>query len=204
MRQLADFNSSGLNKLRRNFHFWIIIALLAVITVVYYTWQDWFPWYWRYFIFEYVNYIIGVPFILIPFLYASIVFWWRGSLIVWSVSMLALLPVLIHYHPFNIDLLLRNVFFLFVPMAVVIIIALEIYWRGKQKAIMAEREKERQIYMAQIFRAQEDERRRIAQELHDDTTQELLVLANSAQSLVAASADINNIEMKEHCGLLKI
>ena len=197
MNQLASLRSFQITKIVRTSHFWITIALTGIVIGFYYTWLDWFPWFWSYFVFEYTNYIIGIPFILIPFLYASIVFWWRGSLVVWIVSLVALLPLLMHFYPLNISSLFRNVAFLFVPIVMITIIALELYWREKQKTIMAEREEERQIYMSQIFKAQEDERRRIAQELHDDTTQELLVLANSTQNLVTASADMNNMEMKE-------
>ena len=41
---------------------------------------------------------------------------------------------------------------------------------------------------------QEDERHRIAQELHDGTTQELLVVANRAQALVASKELAGNSE----------
>lgn len=187
-----------IRKIASSYKFWIIILLIGLIAFPYYTWQSLSPWFWRYFIFEYTNNILGIPFIIIPFLYASIVFWWRGSVLVWLLSMIALLPVLIYYHPFNLDLLLRNIAFLFVPMAVVIIIALELYWRERQKEMMAEQERERQAYMAQIFRAQEDERRRIAQELHDDTTQELLALANSAQRLVTDADEAKYDNMKKN------
>jgi two-component system sensor histidine kinase DegS len=58
-------------------------------------------------------------------------------------------------------------------------------------------EKERQVYMSQIFKAQEDERRRIARELHDDTIQELLVIANRAQTLVSGDGNETTVGMRE-------
>jgi signal transduction histidine kinase len=74
-----------------------------------------------------------------------------------------MLPILIKYS-FNWEALFRNIASSFVPLMIVVIVTLELRWRERQSEIMLERERERQIYMAQIFNAQEDERRRIAQE----------------------------------------
>jgi len=181
-----------LYKMSHDFHFWIIIVLMALTTIIYYMWQDWFPWFWRYFIFEYINNLIGILFILIPFLYAAVFFWWRGPLIVWIISMLALSPLLPFYYSSTVQWT-RNIGFLFVPLAIVIIITTELDWRKKQKQIAAERERERQVYTSQIIKAQEDERRRVAQEIHDDTIQQLVALANCAQT---ALSDFNKADLK--------
>ncbi len=185
MKQKVNNQVTELRKIVCSYHFWIILSLIGLIAVPYYTWQDWFPWFWHYFVFEYINYTLGIPFIVIPFLYASIVFWWRGSALVWILSMIVLIPLLISYHPGNIGSVLRNIAFLFVPIAVVSTIALQLYWRERQKEIMTEREKERQVYMNQILQAQENERQRIAQELHDDTTQTLVALASNMSTLLS-------------------
>lgn len=68
--------------------------------------------------------------------------------------------------------------------------ALELRWRDRQRQILAEREKDRQAYVSQVFNAQENERKRIAQELHDGTVQELLVIANRAQTLTSHYRDV--------------
>jgi glucose-6-phosphate-specific signal transduction histidine kinase len=146
---------------------------MLAFTLVYYTFKDWFPWFFSFFVFEYKNDIVGSLF-LIPFIYASLVFWWRGSLIVWLLSAAAMLPCVMYYS-FSLEKLMINVVLSLVPLMIVIIIALEQKWRETQKRILAEREEERQIYMSQIFKTQENERQRIAQELHDGTMQELLV-----------------------------
>ena len=169
---------------------------MGTVSLVYYQWQDWFPWFWRYFIFEFKYKIIGIPFIL-PFLYASLVFWWRGSVTVWVISTMILLPRLLFYFSY-FESVLRNIAFLFVPLTIVIIITLEIRWRERQRQILEEREKERQIYMSEIFKAEEKERLRIAQELHDGSIQELLVIANRAQDLASNNQNKSNRQIIEH------
>ena len=194
MIPLAKYFSLIPNKVTKwnIFYLSITLVLIIAISILYYKWQEWFPWYWGYFVFEYKNDMIGIPYFL-PLLSASVFFWWRGSLITWVICIAILLPRLIHYHP-NLTSIVINVVFLFLPFAIVIIIALETNWRKKQREITEEREKERQSYMAQILKAQEDERGRIARELHDETTQELLVLANRTQKLVSILNEIRNRE----------
>jgi two-component system sensor histidine kinase DegS len=62
-------------------------------------------------------------------------------------------------------------------------IELTIFARQKERRALAEKEEQRLAFMKQIFRAQEDERRRIAQELHDGVTQTILGNASLARSL---------------------
>lgn len=193
---MAKLHSLELARMTHNAHFWIIIALMVALTVIYYGWKDWFPWFWRFFFFEYKNNIVGTLFI-VPFVYASLVFWWRGSLIVWLLSAAAMSPLVVFYSltPGSFTV---NVVFAFVPLMLVIIIAFEQEWRETQKRILAEREEERQVYMSQIFKTQEDERQRIAQELHDGTMQELLVIANRAQILASGDGNETTVGMREH------
>lgn len=195
MNIVLKSRSPELNKILGNVHFWIVGVTTIAIAVIYYDWYDRYNWFWYFSIFEFRLDIIGSLFI-IPFLYASLVFWWRGSLIVWSLSMAAILPRMIYYS-FTLGALVRNIAFAFVPLAMVAAVTLELQWREKQRQISVEREKERQVYMSQIFKAQEDERRRIARELHDDTMQELLVIANRAQTLVSGDGNETTVGMRE-------
>jgi signal transduction histidine kinase len=179
------------NRLISNPHFWLICFTLIVICLLYliyyYTKIDlignWRHWFWYIEILEF-RYDIHGSLFYIPLLYAAFIFGWRGILITWLSSMVVILPHIVDYAP-DTPSLLTNVIILSVPLLVVAFIAVELRWREKEKTTLVERESERQAYMSQIFKAQEDERQRIAQELHDDTTQTLLVIANRAQALVS-------------------
>jgi len=96
-----------------------------------------------------------------------------------------MLPNLMYYRP-GLDDLFPNIAMTSVPFALVVIIVSQLEWRRKQRGMLVERERERQTYITEIFKAQENERQRIAQELHDGATQDLLVIANRAQDMVSS------------------
>ena len=183
-----------LHRFQFNHHLVIIIVLITVIAAVYYVWYDsWYDryeWFWRFSIFEFRNDLIGSLF-LIPFIYASLVFWWQGSFFVWLVSLFVAMPRMVNYS-FDPAEVARNVTLSSVPLMIIMTITLELKWRERQKKILMERENERQLYMSQILRAQELERYRIAQELHDDTTQELLAIANRVHQAITTTDDTDN------------
>ncbi len=83
------------------------------------------------------------------------------------------------------------------PLALMMLIAIEVRWRERQRAMLAEHEQERQAYMLQVLKAQEDERRRTSRELHDGTIQELLLIANRVQSLIDDRGSVDQEQMKE-------
>ena len=174
-----------------NPHFWLIVFLTCAITgfyiFAYYARtapiSDLTPFIRRLIYFEIVNKIHGSLF-FIPFVYAAIAFWWRGAVIVWLLATAAILPWIL-YVSMNPESFVRNTLFTFIPSMLVLLILFQIKWRENQRKIAAEREAQRRVYLSQVFSAQEDERQRIARELHDDTTQSLLVIANRAQSLLA-------------------
>lgn len=189
-RRPAGLRAVNKNSPIATLHLVIVAVIAAGITILYYTWQDWFPWFWSYFMYEFRNHIIGSLYV-VPLVYAAICCKWIPAAIIWGFSLAALFPRLVHYYiGYNMGSLMLNLAVLSVPLTIVIIIGLEIDWRQKKMEAARQLEAERQTYMSQILRAQEEERRHIAQELHDDTIQELLVLANRMEDLVLETSSI--------------
>ena len=195
--------SSGKGSVIRRPHFWSIVFLILALATLYYTFDYarpitdyWVPWFWHVKIFEFHYSIHGILF-YIPFIYAALIFPWRGVVIVWLVSMALMLPHIISFS-FSPASLVVNLLYLLFFLIVVIFIALERGWKERQRQIMAEREAERQTYMSQLIRTQENERQRIAQGLHDDIIQTLLVIANRAQSMLNDKGSKSSPEVREH------
>jgi len=89
--------------------------------------------------------------------------------------------------------LITNIALLLLPFLLVSLATFELEWRRKERKIFAEREAERKVYISKILESQENERLRIAQELHDDTIQTLLVIANRAETLIPAGDSMKEI-----------
>jgi signal transduction histidine kinase len=173
------------NKYLQNPHFWIITCFMLFITLFYYEnlifGQRVFPFSWSLKLFEFNYNIIGSLY-GIPLIYSALVFWWRGALITWLISMAIILPQILTFRS-DPAAHITNIFYLLIPLMVVIVFSLELNWRDKERKSLAERELERQTYLSQVFKAQEDERKRISQEIHDDSIQRLAVIASTTQLL---------------------
>jgi two-component system, NarL family, sensor histidine kinase DegS len=174
----------------RNYHFWAIALIFSAIAIFYYRYSypaiiftnDFTCRLWQLWIFEFKSNMHGILFI-IPMLYATICFRWYGILVTWISCMVVVFPYLMNWNQNWINQLI-NIIFLSVPFLVFGFITLNLKQIERGRRITEEREAERQAYISQVFKAQENERQRIAYELHDDTAQKLLAIANRAQSLL--------------------
>jgi len=197
---LGIFPLKNTGKIVTNPHFWVIIAITLALICIYQAWPwresnvgPWFPWlssFYKLAVIEFVNHIVGILF-LIPIIYAAIFFSWKGALVVCLLSLLGVLPIIADMWPNYY--LITNIAFLLLPLLIVSLATFELEWRRKERKIFAEREEERQVYVSKVLESQENERLRIAQELHDDTIQTLLVIANRAETLFPAGDDMRDV-----------
>lgn len=192
-------------KIISNPHFWVIVVIMVALTFVYYESiffaDERLYWVWRLEVFEFNYRMHGILF-CIPLIYTSVIFGWRGTTINWLLNMIIVLPRILYFKP-ELVALVTNVTYLFIPLIIVAYISLELNWRNKEREALSEREAERQFLMLQIFKAQEEERRRLSRELHDDATQTLLVIATHAEVL-GSHENVKNVpQSKEQAELIR-
>ena len=162
-----------IERILRSYHFWAIALILSAIAVFYYRYSypaiiftnDFSSRLWQLWVFEFKSNMHGALFV-IPMLYATIKFGWHGTLVAWGSCMIVAFPYLLNWNSGWINRL-TNIVFLSVPFLMFGFITLNLRYVQRVKRMTEEREAERRAYMSQVFKAQENERQRIAYELHD-------------------------------------
>lgn len=173
----------------RNLYFWLILAIVIILVIPYYVYEyarlfidNVLPWFAYFKIFEFSNHINGML-IYVALLYSIIILSWRHAILIWILSIVIILPHVLSYS-FSLSSLLINLFFFLLPMLILLLILWEFKLRENERKSLEIREYERQLYLSRIIETQEEERRRIAQELHDDTCQTLCVIGGAVKKLI--------------------
>jgi len=162
----------------------VVVALLVVPTIVYYIVIDLFellpiP---GLFFFEIKNDVQGCLY-FVALAFAAIALSWRGFAFTWLAAFLIHLPRTVTF-TLSTESLFHNLGFWFLPLFAGAVVTLERHWRATQRRMELERQQESELYIQKILVAQEDERRRIAKEIHDETLQDLLALAYVADAML--------------------
>jgi two-component system, NarL family, sensor histidine kinase DegS len=196
---------SVMTRTAKNPHFWVVVVLWAGILLLYQAWP-WPEWQfhsgvWRFFPWlsslqpfvlrvELKYHLFGALF-LIPIVYGSLTLSWPGGIFAWCLALIWVLPTLLSW--WNAPVLI-NLALLLLPVLLVAIVNGERRWRENEKRYFVEREQARQAYIAKLVETQEAERRRIAQELHDETLQTLMVIANKSEALALSGTEESQIK----------
>ena len=178
----------------RNPHFWLIVLISILVLLIYvgWPWRDWqldhgiwrfFPWLSSLYAlarFESANHLVGILF-FIPIIYTAVLFSWQSALVASLIAVAGILPIIINmWLPTSI---ITNLLILLLPLFIIMITSIEMERRRQKKEHQAERERERKTYISKIIESEENERKLISQDLHDDILQKLTAIVYSLNSI---------------------
>lgn len=173
----------------RRLHFTVVFISATAFIFLYYAFRysipnepGWLEWFWGVFYFEFSHYFVGAL-LNVPILYSTLTLGWKRSSLVLAVLLACVTPFVLVFS-FHGAVLIVSYAVLIVPAMIIMATELELIKREKERRTLAERKEERLAFLRQIFKVQENERKRIAQELHDGVTQTILVNASLVRDLI--------------------
>ncbi|MFC1902256.1 sensor histidine kinase [Chloroflexota bacterium] len=142
---------------------------------------------------------------LAPIVWAGFLFGWRGALVTSLVSLAGMLPRAVFISVYPTDALFETVAVFIIGNVLAISFAslrrereyrtkLEIAQQEQQKVSEELRviQQNLRFYLQEATRAQEEERKRISHELHDDTIQALVVLSRQLDALASGDKGLSD------------
>ncbi len=195
--------------------FWFILAILALITLAHYEEALAYP----ALLSQLTNnlnldrHAFERILCLAPIVWAGFLFGWRGALITSLAALAAMLPRAIFISPHPLDALFETSAVFVIGNVLAISFAslrkereyrtqMEVARREQQKIAeeLSAMQQNLRYYLQQATRAQEEERKRISHELHDDTIQALVVLSRQLDSLASGEKGLseeNRLRLEE-------
>jgi len=170
--------------------FWIIFVLLSLITVIHYQELE-----SSVFLIDFftdlglTRHALDRILYLAPITLAGYAFGWQGGIAVSLIALAAMIPRILLVSVAPIDALVESI-------AVFIIgnvLAMTFYFLRKEKEYRHELEEAQDkmhFYLGEVNKAQEEERKRISHELHDDTIQSLVALARNLELLSSQKTSV--------------
>ncbi len=190
----------------RSRHFWLILALFIFCSVLHYaelmgivgTTEPSFH-------FGLTRHTLDRILFLLPIIYCTYVFGLTGGLGTSFTALLVMLPRAILISPAPTDAIVEIVGVILVGVLVSLWSWTLVKEKGKTEAALAQlnsAQNNLRYYLQQITRAQEEERKRIARELHDDTAQALYALTRQVDNFVRANTNLpaDNVSFLEDLG----
>ncbi|MEJ2738543.1 MAG: sensor histidine kinase, partial [Dehalococcoidia bacterium] len=113
----------------------------------------------------------------------------------WIFCILPLLPIIIKLWP-SVSIIVANTAFLLIPFFVVLIVAVELEWRRRERRALANREEQQRLYVSKLHEETEKARRHLAQELHDESIQMLLTVNTRVENLLPPGSGTSEHSIK--------
>lgn len=167
-------------------HFWIIVIILDLFILIYNAnfidISGWFPWSASVAEAHGLSLFVITFIFLVPIVYASVIYGLYGTALTWITFLAGTLPRNIaELH--TLEEWLRFALFAVVALLMGCLISLSQNAREQERAMRELVAPRRWNSVARIVRAQENERKRFARALHDDSLQDLLVIVNHINAI---------------------